>query len=50
MTSGVFLNDATGAYPVTVLGAVAAQRLGITDAAARHGGLARATACSASPA
>ena len=31
MTSGVFLNDATGAYPVTVLGAVAAQRLGITD-------------------
>jgi putative ABC transport system permease protein len=29
MTSGSFLNDATGRYPVTVLGAVAAQRLGI---------------------
>ncbi len=33
MTSGAFLNDATGAYPVTVLGAVAAQRLGITTVA-----------------
>jgi putative ABC transport system permease protein len=29
MTSGAFLNDATGRYPVTVLGAVAAQRLGV---------------------
>jgi putative ABC transport system permease protein len=31
MASGAFLNDATGRYPVTVLGAVAAQRLGITS-------------------
>jgi hypothetical protein len=31
MTSGSFLNDATGNYPVTVLGAVAAQRLGFTE-------------------
>jgi putative ABC transport system permease protein len=31
MSSGVFLNDATGRYPVTVLGAVAAQRLGVTN-------------------
>jgi putative ABC transport system permease protein len=30
MASGAFLNDATGAYPVTVLGSVAAQRLGVT--------------------
>jgi putative ABC transport system permease protein len=30
MASGAFLNDATGDYPVTVLGAVAAQRLGVT--------------------
>ncbi|MDX6378059.1 MAG: putative transport system permease protein [Gaiellaceae bacterium] len=30
MTSGTFLNDATGKYPVTVLGSVAAQRLGVT--------------------
>ena len=30
MAAGTFLNDATGRYPVTVLGAVAAQRLGIT--------------------
>jgi putative ABC transport system permease protein len=30
MASGTFLNDATGKYPVTVLGSVAAQRLGVT--------------------
>ena len=30
MSSGAFLNDATGRYPVAVLGAVAAQRLGVT--------------------
>lgn len=29
LASGVFLNEATSRYPVTVLGAVAAQRLGI---------------------
>lgn len=33
VAQGAFLNDATGAYPVTVLGAVAAQRLGVNDVA-----------------
>lgn len=31
MSAGVFLNDATAEYPAAVLGAVAAERLGITD-------------------
>jgi len=31
MADGVFLNDVTAAYPTTVLGAVAADRLGIDD-------------------
>lgn len=42
VAQGVFLNAATSDYPVTVLGAVAAQRLGITtlrpDTAVRVGG------------
>jgi putative ABC transport system permease protein len=42
VAQGVFLNAATSNYPVTVLGAVAAQRLGITtlrpDTAVRVGG------------
>ncbi|HEV7933808.1 MAG TPA: ABC transporter permease [Actinomadura sp.] len=32
MRTGTFLNDATQRYPVTVLGAVAADRLGVTQA------------------
>ena len=31
MAEGVFLNTATGAFPTTVLGSVAAERLGVTD-------------------
>jgi putative ABC transport system permease protein len=35
MAHGVFLGEAGGAYPVTVLGSVAAERLGIHDLAAQ---------------
>ena len=31
MASGRFLNDATSRYPTVVLGAIAAERLGISD-------------------